>query len=65
MRVTNDMIAVTGESAGGGLTAAITLHARDKGDVNVAFHMPLCPMIDDLNNWFQHALQHYTTPQDG
>ncbi|TWT01622.1 alpha/beta hydrolase [Planomicrobium sp. CPCC 101079] len=36
-----------GESAGGGLTAALTLYARDKGEVNIAFQMPLYPMIDD------------------
>lgn len=48
--VRDDQIAVTGESAGGGLTAATTLYARDKGEVNVAFQMPLCPMIDDRNN---------------
>lgn len=48
--VRDDQIAVTGESAGGGLTAATTLYARDKGEVNVAFQMPLFPMIDDRNN---------------
>jgi acetyl esterase/lipase len=45
--VRTDQIAVTGASAGGGLTAALTLYARDKGEVNIAFQMPLCPMIDD------------------
>lgn len=48
--VRDDQIIVTGESAGGGLTAALTLYARDKGEVNVAFQMPLFPMIDDRNN---------------
>ena len=48
--VRDDQIAVTGESAGGGLTAATTLYARDKAEVNVAFQMPLFPMIDDRNN---------------
>lgn len=38
---------VGGESAGGGLTAALCMYARDKGEVNVAFQMPLYPMIDD------------------
>ena len=41
---------VTGESADGGLTAATTLYARDKGEVSIAFQMPICPMIDDRNN---------------
>ena len=38
---------IAGHSAGGGLTAAITLKARDTKDVKVAFQMPLYPMIDD------------------
>ena len=48
--VRDDQLIVTGESAGGGLTAATTLYARDKGEVNIAFQMPLVPMIDDRNN---------------
>ncbi len=42
-----DQIMVGGESAGGGLTAALCMYARDRGEVNIAFHMPLYPMIDD------------------
>lgn len=42
-----DQIMVAGHSAGGGLTAAVTLRARDTGDVNIAFQMPIYPMIDD------------------
>ncbi|MBR4888397.1 MAG: alpha/beta hydrolase [Clostridia bacterium] len=38
---------VGGESAGGGLTAALCMHARDHGGVNIAFQMPLYPMLDD------------------
>ena len=38
---------VAGLSAGGGLAAAVTLKARDTGDVKVAFQMPFYPMIDD------------------
>jgi acetyl esterase/lipase len=45
--VRSDQIAVGGASAGGGLTAATTLYARDRGDVAVAFQMPIYPMIDD------------------
>ncbi|MBE5780899.1 MAG: alpha/beta hydrolase [Clostridiales bacterium] len=40
-------IMVGGESAGGGLAAALCLYARDRGEVNIAFQMPLYPMIDD------------------
>jgi acetyl esterase/lipase len=45
--VADDQVVVGGESAGGGLTAAVTLMARDRGEVAVAFQMPLYPMIDD------------------
>ena len=38
---------VGGESACGGLTAALCIYARDRGEVNIAFQMPLYPMIDD------------------
>ena len=39
---------VGGESAGGGLCAAVCLMARDrKSVVNIAFQMPLYPMLDD------------------
>ena len=38
---------VGGESAGGGLTAALCMYARDRGEVNVAYQMPLYPMLDD------------------
>lgn len=43
----SDQIMVVGHSAGGGLTAAVTLLARDKKEVNIAFQMPIYPMIDD------------------
>ena len=42
-----DTVMVAGHSAGGGLAAAVTLKARDTGDVNIAFQMPIYPMIDD------------------
>ncbi|MGL5540612.1 MAG: alpha/beta hydrolase [Erysipelotrichaceae bacterium] len=42
-----DQLFVGGNSAGGGLTASLTLYARDKGEVKVAFQMPLYPMLDD------------------
>ncbi len=43
----DDQIFVIGGSAGGGLTAALTIYARDEGKVNIAFQMPLFPMLDD------------------
>ena len=42
-----DQIMVGGESAGGGLTAALCMLARDRGEVNIAFQMPLYPMLDN------------------
>ncbi|WP_328813461.1 alpha/beta hydrolase [Rhodococcus sp. NBC_00297] len=43
----DDRIVVGGVSAGGGLTAALSLLARDRGEVNIAFQCPIYPMIDD------------------
>lgn len=45
--INDAQIMVGGESAGGGLTVATCLLARDLGEVNVAFQMPLYPMLDD------------------
>lgn len=45
--VRSDQLMVGGESAGGGLCAAICIRARDTGMVSVAFQMPLYPMLDD------------------
>ena len=42
-------IAIAGASAGGGLTAGLALLARDRGEVKVAFQLPIYPMIDDRN----------------
>ncbi|MBQ3211584.1 MAG: alpha/beta hydrolase [Oscillospiraceae bacterium] len=43
----DEKIMVGGESAGGGLTAALCMYAKDRGEVNIAFQMPLYPMLDD------------------
>ena len=40
-------IMVGGESAGGGLCAAVCIKARDTSAVNIAFQMPIYPMLDD------------------
>jgi acetyl esterase/lipase len=44
--VREDQLFVMGMSAGGGLTAAVSLLARDRGDVRIAHQLPLYPMID-------------------
>lgn len=44
--IRRDQIMVGGESAGGGLAAAICMYAKDHQTVNIAFQMPLYPMLD-------------------
>lgn len=45
--IRKDQIMVGGESAGGGLAAALCMYAKDKRTVNIAYQMPLYPMIDN------------------
>ena len=45
--IREDQIMVGGESAGGGLAAALCMLAKDRGEVNIAYQMPLYPMLDD------------------
>ena len=47
--INDKQLMVGGESAGGGLCAAIVMKARDTKDVNIAFQMPLYPMIDNFD----------------
>lgn len=42
-----DRLMVGGESAGGGLAAALCMYEKDTGGVPIAFQMPLYPMLDD------------------
>jgi acetyl esterase/lipase len=42
-------LAIYGASAGGGLTIATALMARDRGGPALAFIMPIYPMVDDRN----------------
>ncbi|MDI1290095.1 MAG: alpha/beta hydrolase [bacterium] len=44
-----DRLAVFGKSAGGGLTIATCLKARERKGPKVCFQMPIYPMIDDRN----------------
>ena len=48
--VRKDKVAVAGHSAGGGLTAALALRARDAGGPAICFQMPLYPQLDCRNN---------------
>ncbi len=45
--IRDDQLMTGGESAGGGLCAAVCIKARDTAAVNIAFQMPLYPMLDD------------------
>lgn len=42
-----DQIMIGGTSAGGGLTIAVSLYAKDRKKVSLAYQMPIYPMIDD------------------
>jgi acetyl esterase/lipase len=44
-----NQIMVGGESAGGGLCAALCIMARDRGEVRIAYQMPLYPMLDNFD----------------
>jgi acetyl esterase/lipase len=45
-----ERIVALGISAGGGLTAALALTARDKGGPRLLGQLLMCPMLDDRNN---------------
>jgi len=49
MGVDRNKIAVVGASAGGGLAAAVTLLARDRGGPRICFQLLIYPMLDDRN----------------
>lgn len=50
LQIDANRIGVAGGSAGGGLTAGLTLLARDRAYSSICFQMPLYPMINDGNN---------------
>lgn len=50
LNIDKDRIAVAGQSAGGGLTLAVTLRARDEKGPAIRFAMPLYPMIDNKDD---------------
>jgi acetyl esterase/lipase len=45
--IDRDRVGLYGLSAGGGLAAALALLARDRGEVQLAFALLDCPMLDD------------------
>ena len=60
-------IAIGGESAGGGLAAALALLARDRGEVPICFQNLVYPMLDDrtaaLVKTNSHTGRHLWTPE--
>ena len=62
-----DRIGVMGESAGGGLAAALALLARDRGEYRLAFQHLIYPMLDDrtcvTSDPHPHTGQFVWTPQ--
>ena len=55
LKIDSERIAIYGGSAGGGLTIATSMMARDNNFPKVCFQMPLYPMIDDRNISFSNA----------
>jgi len=49
LKIDPDHLAIYGGSAGGGLTLATSLMARDKNFPKICFQMAMYPMIDDRN----------------
>ena len=49
LEINRNQIMAGGESAGGGLCAALCMMARDTGDVHIAYQMPLYPMLDNFD----------------
>jgi len=47
--VDENRIMVGGESAGGGLAAALCMLARDRGSVKISYQFPLYPMLSNLD----------------
>jgi acetyl esterase/lipase len=47
LNINENQLIVGGESAGGGLTVALSMYERDNNGVKIAFQIPLYPMLDD------------------
>ena len=60
----SDQITVGGESAGGGMTAALCMLAHDRGEVYIAYQMPLYPMLDDSDTPLSADKHAFRPPTD-
>lgn len=54
LQIDRTRLGIGGQSAGGGLTAALALLAKDRAEVPLIFQMPLYPMIHDANDTFSN-----------
>jgi acetyl esterase/lipase len=59
-----DRVAIGGESAGGGLAAALALYARDQKGPQVQFQLLACPMLDNRTVSHPFAGEIAWTPQN-
>ncbi|NJC23882.1 acetyl esterase/lipase [Arthrobacter pigmenti] len=50
LRIDAERLAIGGSSAGGGIAAAVTLMARDRGGPQLAFQYLMYPMLDDVQD---------------
>lgn len=55
------LIAVTGESAGGGHAALLAITARDRGEIPIAFQALVYPMLDDRTGGVVKVPPHIAT----
>ncbi|MHC5260352.1 flavin-containing monooxygenase [Streptomyces sp. UC4497] len=66
--VDRERIVIGGASAGGGLAAALTVLARDRGEIPVSFQLLIYPMLDDRTSStvdaHPHAGEFIWTPAD-
>lgn len=66
--VDRERIVIGGASAGGGLAAALTVLARDRGEIPVSFQLLIYPMLDDRTSStvdaHPHAGEFIWTPSD-
>jgi len=60
LSICKDKFMIAGHSAGGGMTAALCLKARDTKEVEIAFQLPIYPMIDDCQQ--SESAQFIKTP---
>ena len=66
LKIDASRLAVGGDSAGGNLAAVVALHARDAGNLPIAFQLLIYPATDQRRGWPSHTAngQGYLLTQD-